>query len=315
VLIVTAIFMGYYFWRVTGNPLTMPYVAEARQYGVTPLFIWQKMVPAPVYNDGRLLYFYTHMAPQMKASEIGRFNLYEKFYVGTALSVPFLVALPWIVRRRRARFFLIATGFTTLALAAEWWAFPHYAAPALAAFYGILLQSFRYLRCVTRHSRWKHAGSVVLAAVLAAFVAQLAVSFKGAVHAYPASSMNPMQHRAELERRLQAERGKHLVLVRYSDHNREPSIHYEWVYNGADIDNSQIVWARELDDERNRELLEYFRKRKVWLADPDQGTVVALDHYVQPKPSGRLQPSNELQSAVEEQARRPGIEAQRTVPH
>jgi hypothetical protein len=63
--------------------------------------------------------------------------------------------------------------------------------------------------------------------------------------------------------------GRYLVLVRYTDHNREPNIHNEWVYNSADIDNSQVVWAREPGEAGKRELLEYFRGRKVWIIDPD----------------------------------------------
>ena len=56
------------------------------------------------------------------------------------------------------------------------------------------------------------------------------------------------------------------MIVRYApSHN----IHAEWVYNRADIDHSDVVWAREMSDEQNRELLDYYRGRKVWLLDPD----------------------------------------------
>ena len=43
----------------------------------------------------------------------------------------------------------------------------------------------------------------------------------------------------------------------------------EWVYNNADIDRSQVVWARELDRESNAELMRYFSGRRVWLVQPD----------------------------------------------
>ena len=39
------------------------------------------------------------------------------------------------------------------------------------------------------------------------------------------------------------------MLVRYApDHE----VFEEWVYNGADIDGSKVVWARDMGAEKNR---------------------------------------------------------------
>ena len=274
-LVVIAIFMGYYFWRVTGDPLTMPRVLEARQYSITPLFIWQKLRPAPAYDDARLRYFYTQFEPNDR-SQLKRAVQYWRFYLGPALTIPLLM-LPCLWRSARARFLLIVIAVTGLGLIIEWWARAHYAAPAAAAGYALVMHGCRYLRCITRRARWQHTGSVILAVGLGIFATQVAIAFKNAIHRYSSpSSTNSMQQRAELERRLEAEGGKHLVLVRYTDHNQTPAIHHEWVYNGADIDNSQIVWARESDEERNRQLLEYFKDRHVWLVNPDEASIVPL---------------------------------------
>ena len=43
----------------------------------------------------------------------------------------------------------------------------------------------------------------------------------------------------------------------------------EWVYNGAAIDGQRVVWARELDPESNRRLIEHYPARRVWLAEPE----------------------------------------------
>ena len=68
---------------------------------------------------------------------------------------------------------------------------------------------------------------------------------------------------------------RHLVIVHYApDHN----IHTEWVYNRANIDESEIVWAHDMGEVRNRELLNYYRDRKVWLLDPDKKPI-ALKPY------------------------------------
>ena len=47
-------------------------------------------------------------------------------------------------------------------------------------------------------------------------------------------------------------------------------MHHEWVYNNADIDDSKIVWAREMGDPYDKELLAYFKDRRIWLLEADQ---------------------------------------------
>jgi hypothetical protein len=60
--------------------------------------------------------------------------------------------------------------------------------------------------------------------------------------------------------------GRHLVIVKLKNN---PNDFLQWIYNAADIDASQVVWARDLGPERDRALVEYFRGRSVWLVDPN----------------------------------------------
>ncbi len=55
----------------------------------------------------------------------------------------------------------------------------------------------------------------------------------------------------------------------------------EWVYNAADIDDSQVIWARDRDPAGNPELIRYYRDRTVWLVEPD-----ATPARIQPYPMG-----------------------------
>jgi hypothetical protein len=60
--------------------------------------------------------------------------------------------------------------------------------------------------------------------------------------------------------------GKQLVLVSYGPlHN----VDWEWVWNDGDIDNSKVVWARDMGSARNEELLNYFNDRRVWHINGD----------------------------------------------
>jgi hypothetical protein len=69
-----------------------------------------------------------------------------------------------------------------------------------------------------------------------------------------------------MEARLEQLPGDQLVIVRYFPQ------HYpvdEWVYNGADIDDSKVIWARDMGAAGNQELIRYYRDRSVWLVEPD----------------------------------------------
>jgi hypothetical protein len=75
-----------------------------------------------------------------------------------------------------------------------------------------------------------------------------------------------MDYRARFEAQLSAVPGEHLVIVRYTPKHDVLS---EWVYNRADIDRAKVVWAREIPGVDSRPLLDYFRGRQLWLAEPD----------------------------------------------
>ena len=61
---------------------------------------------------------------------------------------------------------------------------------------------------------------------------------------------------------LARDSSRQLVIVRYVPPDQ---VQKEWVFNRANIDDAPIVWARDMGEEANRELLRYFPDRKVWL--------------------------------------------------
>jgi hypothetical protein len=72
--------------------------------------------------------------------------------------------------------------------------------------------------------------------------------------------------RAQIESHLEQLPGRQLVIVRYSPDHQSMD---EWVYNAADIDDSKVVWAREMDEAENLDLMHYYKDRNVWLVQPD----------------------------------------------
>lgn len=78
-----------------------------------------------------------------------------------------------------------------------------------------------------------------------------------------------------------------LVVVRYlpGHFSADYRVCYDWVFNGADIGGARVVWARELDNEsENRDLLKYYKERKIYLLKVDD-TSVELLPYPQSTPS------------------------------
>jgi hypothetical protein len=72
--------------------------------------------------------------------------------------------------------------------------------------------------------------------------------------------------RASVAAELAKRPGKQLAVVRYAPGHAPFD---DWVYNAADIDGSQVVWARDMGGKKNLPLLGYFKDRNVWLVEPD----------------------------------------------
>ena len=87
--------------------------------------------------------------------------------------------------------------------------------------------------------------------------------------------------RAEIANDLAEQGGHHLVMVLY-DPSHSP--HYEWVYNRADIDGSDVVWARSLGPAPDRALLRYFGERTAWVVRADASRPVLEHHPLRASP-------------------------------
>jgi hypothetical protein len=80
------------------------------------------------------------------------------------------------------------------------------------------------------------------------------------------------QVQAVFERDLYELPGKHLVLIDFSSGNyqqgygdRYLSITDRTYFNEPDVDNSKVVWANSLGEERNKNLFDYFGGREIWI--------------------------------------------------
>ena len=52
----------------------------------------------------------------------------------------------------------------------------------------------------------------------------------------------------------------------------------QWVYNAADIGGSKVIWAWDMGADQNRELIQYYKDRHVWLVQPDTQPVAVTPY-------------------------------------
>jgi hypothetical protein len=198
------------------------------------------------------------------------------FYAGFVLMIP-MIMVRRVFLDRRTRFLVFSVLVMSAGLSIEIYLLAHYVSPFTSAFYAIGLQMFRHLRV------WKPEGKPVGLAMtrfavtvcfLMAGVRLFARPLNLAPPEWPPSYWNFMWYGPEhfgverdgIETRLEQRAGPQLVIVRYSpDHNPLD----EWVYNGADIDGSKVVWAREMAAADNLQLIHHYRNRQAWLVEPD----------------------------------------------
>ena len=273
IMLLCAIFMGYYNWRGTGSPLLFPYTVNEETYVTTPTLFWQAPRPPMHYANPQFDAFYNgwmraewlggrvdnaaHAIKHLALSVIKA----SYFFLWPELGLPF-AALPWILRDRRIRFLLIAITISFLGFLLVPWTQAHYAAPLTGVVFALVVQGIRHVR------QWRLRGRPVgigFSRVVVLFAVLLAP-----IHPHSQPLGNPVtvgiEYRAEFERKLESLPGQHLVFVRYSATHDALQ---EWVYNCADIDGAKVVWAREMPGIDSGPLLNYFHGYTAWLAEAD----------------------------------------------
>jgi len=266
-------FLGYYNWRATGKAGLFPYTVNETTYMSTPTFAWQQLRPAMHYANPQFDEYYNGTLRRSwlqdgvtsvpkglrKASYIVVLSMF--FFLWPALSVTLLMLLR-VLRDRRVRLLAIqaALVLSSFLLARAWFNL-HYAGPLVATIFALLTQGMRHMR---QWEAWGRPVGVGLTRVVAVFVVLLAPFNND--HTTRFAKPEPIQFRAQFKDQLEAMPGKHLVIVHYSPRH---VVFREWVYNGADIDGSKVVWAREIPGVSLDPLLDYFRGREVWVAEPD----------------------------------------------
>jgi hypothetical protein len=264
----------YYFWRVTGSPLRMPYQVNRDTYSMARYFYWQQPHAVPAYHHDEMRRFYLQEFERYKEHRSLLGFLWETgyklisgwlFYVGPALTIP-LFTLPWLLRDRRIRILVTSAVVGAAGIELVIYFAPNYAAPFTCVIVALIVQGLRHLRGWRPDRR--PVGAFLSNATM--FICLLMLPIQVVVLWTRAKSPNwhsPGIERQQILEHLCSLPEKQLVLVRYRpDHD---VLSEEWVYNEADLEHSKVIWARDMDPQANQDLISYYKDREVWLVDVD----------------------------------------------
>jgi hypothetical protein len=255
--------MGIYNQRVTGDATVMPYKLHDKTYSASSLVVWRPLPDVPVYRHPRVEQFYRQWGRdrQLALQSVSGYtdNLSRKFtLLWTFLPIGIGLSLIPVFWFWNSPWWRLATGTGAAVVLvhtqmATSWMYPHYLAPVIALILAVNVE------CLRRLSLWQRAsriGQVLMRVVVILAVLKLVPMF---IDWQKPTREHPRQQ--VMTRLADDPSDRHLVIVSYGDDYR---IVDDWVYNAADIDASRIVWARDMGQPKNEQLIEYFPNRKVW---------------------------------------------------
>jgi hypothetical protein len=270
--------------RVTGDGLTLPYALSRYQYGIPAAFTIQpKVVPHRELTPQQQLAYRIQASVHGPGTDTfrswfsrlaGRVGFYRFFF-----PAPIYLALPFS--------FVLLRSYWPLLLTILWFAagtnfypyfYPHYIAALACVF---VLVSVASLAALSRFS--PAAAYLLLFFCFAHFALWYGVHFgrneaMWRYESWDAINYGDASGRLAIQRELSKIPGKKLVLVRYSSQHTIT----EWVFNAADIDSAPVVWARDLGDDANQELIRYYPDRKPFVLEAD-ARPPALEPYEMPQ--------------------------------
>lgn len=279
----TLAFQAYYDFRVTGHPGLLPYLLHQQQYNYEPV-LWIEHPTKPTIEANPVIRKY-HQEWEFKQYEDRRALFTGKgswsAELGKAVNPPELkerlkvlellvtlivvVALSLLFRTDRIiRELWFVVLISAIPLVLESFTFAHY---MVAVTVTLIALVFRLIRlCYER--RWKKPSTGPLLAACLTGVLLCGAAGNNIFRARrEVKQPFPFRvDRAHVERELMARDGMQVVFVRYSPEH-DPGL--EWVYNGADIDGSKLVWARDLGPEQDKQLIDYYQGRHFWILNAD----------------------------------------------
>jgi len=256
---------GYYNYRITGSALQTPWSAYFRQYHIASPWIMFPESKPPFYRHADIKNTWVNQNLEAQEKMANPLLNLRDLHVVFAFYCSALYLFPVAIGILLSGGYRVWTAATICfcvwcGLLFESFKAPHYIAGSVGLLPLLAMYGFRWLRAIGRSY-----GPVLVLTLTALLLLQGQASEWGQSWQ---TRRNVLSHRMIAMGEAMKQGGRHLILVRYSaDHIDRGD---ECVYNGADIDAGQIVWARDMGQTKNRELIDYYGgSRRSWLYQPD----------------------------------------------
>lgn len=256
-------FTGIYNHAVTGDPLTLPYTVHESTYAKAPFLLF-----APVTSPEQVT-IHDEIERQHRTRGLERHERLQREGLAMVVlrrgpsllwsiggpALLLLLALPLAWHTPGVKTAAVILSLLAVAVLLTPAAHPHYLAPAIAPLYLLFGAAARGV--ATRFARRPLAllgiGGVILVLMVLRVDRQ--------VEELADSRHSWSGQREQLASELQLEPGRDLVFVHYPENYGQ---RIEWVYNRADIDEADVVWARPINPDADLGLIEYFAGHRVW---------------------------------------------------
>jgi hypothetical protein len=277
IVAVGALWMGFYNHSTTGHVLEFPYTVYNSQYAVSPQFYLLPERPRPwpeYHHDVLRQYWLQWCRDQWVASRHNPLAVVPGFLRSMSFFYSFWFAL--LVgasagaltspKLRRAIAILVVL---LIILLLEVGIQPHYLAPAVGTLAIMAAHGLRWLHVRARRS----GAAIVLVLVLLTWkrdaVAILDASRDHRLARLPDANLSAANLvRPQVLQRLTRREGRHVVIVTYAP-THDVGKDFDVVYNHANIEASDVIWARDMGAAKNRELIDSYPDRECWLLNPD----------------------------------------------
>jgi hypothetical protein len=264
-------------YQVTGNWLKLPYAMSQEQYGVPAVLTFQA-TPVPNHEltpqqqlDYKMQSGFRGPGPETFGRFFTRLEYRVRFYRFYFLPPLYLAFVAFLITLRNYRRIWIAITLALFALGTNF--FPafqfHYVAACTCLF---ILVSILGLQQISTWKGGSDASRILILLCVGHFVFWYTVHVFDDPDVRRYETWTSINHRGpeqriEVNRELSAIPGPLLVFVSYYPNH---IFQEEWVFNEAAIDESRIVWARDLGPAENQKLIQYYPRRKALLLEPDQ---------------------------------------------
>jgi hypothetical protein len=276
IVLVGLAFLFHYNKSITGSYSSLPYNLYHTRYETARSFLFQEPHESPDDIPYQIRKFHNGEMKRYldrRSSTLGFFKgvadklfMFGRYYVRMLYLIPFVFFLFstkhfWEKYALGVLLILLIANFITT------WNETYYIAPITVLFVFMIISGFKS----PNFRRWIFYRSIVNTIV----VLILMHPFIGlAAHIKRDKADFTSIKKSHIERLSQNE-NKDLIIVHYEPEHKSNN---EFVYNEPDIENADVIWARDLGEKKNKELIKYFNKRNIWYFFPDQD-LTKLEKY------------------------------------